>query len=632
MKNNLTSSLYFLAFSILFFTSCTNWKIASADKDISNLRYANAIEKYKSVVIAKPEKADVKIKLANAYRKIGQSDKAVEMYKQIEDAGATIPLQDKLYYSQMLIESGKSQNAKKWLKEYLSEKPDDVIAKSMLGSIDVAIEMKKDSGDYEVKVIPLDNSISMFGETFYKNGLVFAAETEIQSAATTNPWTGYSFLDMFYVEKTGTGTYQAHEQLDPIFNSKYHDGPASFSKDNNFIVFTRSAYSKLNKQLKNLDNVNTFYLYQSENVNNVWSEPKELPFNNPAYSVGHPSLTADGKTLYFSSDMPGGKGGSDLYKATYDGTTWSTPENLGETINTMGNEVFPVIQNNGKLNFSSNANINMGGLDIFESTVENGLWSQPVNLNYPINTNKDDFSLIIESGDSTGYLSSNRSGIDRVYEFKKSKVVITVNGLAINKLTGLPLEGVVVTLLNMDDMSEVSTISDADGKFTFKLGPNANYKVTGSKPNFFTQSKEFKTTDNNNPDDIKLVFDMEVVNTNTTYKIENIYFDLDKWNIRTDAALELNKLVDLLTNNPKLKIQLQSHTDSRASDGYNMKLSERRAKSVVTYLISKGINKKRLGSEGFGESQLMNKCLNDIPCTEDEHQQNRRTEFKVISN
>ena len=207
--------------------------------------------------------------------------------------------------------------------------------------------------------------------------------------------------------------------------------------------------------------------------------------------------------------------------------------------------------------------------------------------------------------------------------------MITVNGIAINKLTGLPLAGVVITLLNTNDMSEVSILTGMDGKFTFKLAPNASYKVTGTKTNFFTQNKEFKTTEKTNPDDVKLIFDMQEVNTKTSYKIENIYFDLNKWNIRPDAALELNKLVNLLEINPKIEIELQAHTDSRADDVYNMKLSQRRAKEVVKYLISRGIAKKRLSSEGFGESRLVNKCANNIPCTEEEHQQNRRTEFKV---
>lgn len=648
MKVKFSPYNFVFILAIAFLASCSNGYIKSGDREYENLSYSKAISKYEKALNGQPDNTDLKLKLANAHRQINQSEQAEKYYREVADS-IPLPTEDKLSFAQVLMKNNKYDEAKVYLNSYLEENPSDQLARDLLASASNVNELKEDTSAYELKAMPLDFTVSMFGPTKYGNGVIFAGETEITSAASTNPWTGYSFLDMFYTEKDKDGNWTIPSNFSTDLNGPFHDGPATFNAAQDMIVYTRSAMRNEKKQLVNEENENQFYLYSSNKVDGKWSAPKQLPFNNPSYSVGHPAFSPDDKTLYFSSNMPGGYGGSDLYKASFDGTTWGEPINLGKTLNTSGNEVFPYVSKKGTLYFSSEGHRTLGGLDVFMSKNHGGVWSAPVNLAYPLNTSQDDFGVMVNDDDVTGLVSSNRSGVDMIYEFKAVPPTFVVDGIASLKSTGKPIDGVLITLINETDGDSARVTTSTKGEFNFNLQQSKKYILKGAKEGYFTVSKSFETSNKSEEKKMNLVFDIDEIvesesgtgsgnpqdgsaTANKTYDIGNIFYDYDKSEIRPDAKPIMNKLVTMLNDNPKINIEIQSHCDSRGGNAYNQALSNRRAASVVDYLVSKGISKNRLQSKGFGETQPVNKCVDGVECTDAEYQQNRRTEFIVVKN
>jgi len=631
---------------VAFLASCSNGYIKSGDKEFENLSFSKAIKKYEKALKGQPENTELKLKLADSHRRLNQSEKAEDYYQQVADS-MELPTYEKLNFAQVLMKNNKYDEARPYLESYLEENPTDQLARDLLASTNSVEELKEDTSAYILEEIPLDFTVSMFGPSIYKDGIVFAGETEITSAASTNPWTGYSFLDMFYIEKDDQGNWDIAENFSRNLNGRFHDGPATFNEDETMIIYTRSAMRNEKRRLVNEENENQFYLYMSKLENGEWTDPEELPFNNTSYSVGHPSLSDDGKTLYFSSDMPGGYGESDIYKSTYDGSSWSEPINLGKTINTPGRDLFPHIHKDDNLYFSSEGHQNLGGLDVFIASNKGGVWTAPVNLAYPLNSSQDDFAVAVNDNDTTGYVSSNRSGIDMIYEYTKVPPVYIVRGVAALKSTSEPIEGVAIKLVNLTDGDSATIRTKSNGQFTFNLLPLKSYKITGSKEGYFTVSKSFETGKQSVKKDVDLLFEIDEIVTsdpgtgsgtpkdggavaNKTYDIGEVFYDYDKAAIRQDAKPVLNNLVRLLKDNPEISIEIQSHSDSRGTNGYNQNLSNRRAQSVVNYLINSGVDKGRLQSKGFGESQPVNKCVDGVECTEAQHQKNRRTEFIVL--
>jgi outer membrane protein OmpA-like peptidoglycan-associated protein len=350
--------------------------------------------------------------------------------------------------------------------------------------------------------------------------------------------------------------------------------------------------------------------------------------------MGQPSISSDGKQLYFASRMEGSTGGSDVWVTTYNGSQWGEPQNLGTTINTEFDEMFPVVFHDSILYFSSEGNIGYGGLDLFYSVKSNGTWGKPVNLKAPFNSSADDFAIVYNNDKSAGYFSSNRTGgagSDDIYSFFLTPVNLTVKGRVTDVDGGNALVNAMVILSSADGND--TTYTNANGEYTFVLDKDKDYKINVISPGYFgdsrrltTQgekfSKEFSKANGNNYD-----FSIKKI-PKTEIKIENIYYDYDSYNLRDESKPELDKLVKLLEDTPDANVQINSHTDERGKFDYNMKLSENRAKSVVDYLIEKGISPGRLSSKGFASSQPVIKNAK----TEEEHQMNRRTTFQVLNN
>lgn len=403
------------------------------------------------------------------------------------------------------------------------------------------------------------------------------------------------------------------------------------------MYFTRNNFFEGEKG-SDKDGINNLKIFSAELVNGVWTNIKGVHFNNDEYSVGHPSVSSDGKKLYFTSDMPGGIGGADIYVvAINEDGTLGTPKNMGNIVNTEGNEMFPFIHNEGTLFFSSDGHVGFGLLDIFATIEdENNSVVNILNLGEPINSLKDDFSYYLSEEGFDGYISSNREGgvgDDDIYKFTRIPPLM-LKGQIFDDANNEPIVDAKVVLKDANGEEIAYFITEANGYYEHIVDRDANFTLEGSKEKYTSLTKEFNSFNLDKEKEL-------VVNLNVGLKpiedvvlladLEIIYFDLDKSNIRPDAALELDKVVALMNKYPGMVIRLESHTDSRANDDYNIRLSNRRAKSTYEYIISNGIDASRITEyKGFGETQLVNKCSNGVKCSKEEHQLNRRTEFVII--
>lgn len=626
MKKNSIKS-FIIGSMLIFIGSCANSIFKKGNKEYDYLAYDKAIKHYEKG-LSKDFRLAEKIKLANSYRLANDIENAEKNYADIINY-QNLDNQVYLNYAEVLMQLGKYVYAREYLKKYLAIKKNDVVAKMMLASCNSISDRYRDTTLYKLERINYNQYSNFFNAQEYQNGMVFTADKEVFRGKNKNPWTGNSYLDIYSAEKDSTGKWMNPIALKGDINGQLHEGPATFNKKENIVYFTRSNYIKTKKMKLNAMGENNLKIFKAELVDDKWKKLEELSFNSDDYSCGHPALSADEKTLFFVSDMPGGFGGTDIYKCTFDGQKWTNPENIGNTINTAGNEMFPYIHTDGTLYFSSDSHNSMGGLDVFMTYYTGDRWVQPENLNYPLNTSKDDFSFALNNDNKTGFVSSSRSKQDAVYTFTKSDPTFYLIGFTRKKGTQFPVEGVTVRISNANKKTEITEISDKYGKFKIKLDTENEYYLFCTKVGCFTRTDKVSTKGLKFSENFYADFEVEEIIINKPIVIENIYYDLDKWNIREDAAYELDKLVKILIDNPTIEVEMGSHTDSRAGDNYNLVLSDKRAKATVDYLVFKGIDSKRLTWKGYGESKLVNYCTNNKTCSEEEHQKNRRTEFKV---
>jgi outer membrane protein OmpA-like peptidoglycan-associated protein len=872
-------SFYSLAIMLLFTCSlhAQSAQVERAQRYMKELNYVGAIE-ILTKVIAKKDDAAAKISLAECYRKVNDVPNAELLYGQVVRLTEAQPIHF-LYYGEMLQRNGKCDLAKEWYTKFAEAVPDDVRGQYANRTCDYEAELKaKGEGIYEVKRTQFNSNLDDFGATFYKDGIVFASERDKGGAVKRNHcWTGQPFLDLYFVPIKNCGadaTNGRPEKFNSDINTKYHDAVVTFSKDQSTMFFTRNNYLN-GKSGADDQGIMRLKIYTAKKKGNGWGNDESLPFNSDEYSCAHPTLNEEGTKLYFASDMPGGFGGMDLYVSELESGRWGPPMNMGPNINTEGNEIFPSIHKSGRLYFSSDGQLGLGGLDVYYVDAQEGGqgWSTPENIGAPVNSKDDDFGFTLSSEGTCGFVSSDRaggSGRDDIYSFTKTatpvkvyvydadtkapiegalvsseacnkkdlktgkdgrlttdvkfnscctftaaygeyepgsaegcvkdaassenvvveiplkkKQKFKVDGFVFDQSTGLPLGDAKVTLLACDSTKNETFTTDASGKFTFKLDTGCCFKVRGEKDKYFavttpdtlctkgiTESKTYEvklnlqpTTVNPNnptggqiagggtnpdgtpikggtnpdgtpisgglnpdgtpmkggsssvgkPGDISYI-DPEVVydskkgiytkngkpftgtsdgvkykkgkpvggkspsasNTvaydqtsglymkngkpftgkdkGVTYKdglavdgnafqpsgtvhsddpnsqayLLHIYYDFDQSNIRDESKTDLDRLLKRMQDNPTFLVEIASHTDARGSNSYNNRLSQRRAEAVVRWLVDKGIDRARLVPRGYGEGMTSNRCKNAVPCTEQEHQMNRRTEFRVL--
>ena len=618
--------------------------LGKANKYYEKYDYQYAIEIYEKLLEQKPN-LEVAQKLANCYRFINKSELAEKAYATVLTFPGFDPI-NYLYYADALKQNAKFERAKLNYLTYAERVPAKSDEAVKLANGTDAARIWLENPDRNIQVVNeagFNSEYSDFSPIAYNKGFYFVSDRDFISSnrkgTKIHGWTGNPFLKLYQAENAND-TLDGDLKLSLMpsqINDQYHTGSATLSADGNTMFFTRAGlidnadYSKLR------DLVMKKAIYYSVKQNGVWSPAVSFPYSNPfVYSLQHPALSTDNKTLYFASDMPGTLGGMDIFYSENTGSGWSRPVNCGPAINTTQDEVFPYVRKDGKLFFSSRGHITVGGLDIFSSTGANNTWTDPENLKAPMNSSKDDFGVYYFQDNLTGFLSSNRNGgkgADDIYRFSETpkELFFAVQGQVVEKSTGNPLEGINIFLVNKKTGKEISTVSIADGTFKFDLAKEADYIVRGDLSKYFSrQQGEVSTKGAVESTVYNVKFEVEKGEEAFLVRLNNIYYDFDKFNIRKDAEPELNKVLDFMNTTPNVNVEMRSHTDARGKAEYNLALSQNRAKSAKDYLLQKGADQARLTARGFGESLLQNKCADGVKCTKAEHQMNRRTEFKVV--
>lgn len=519
--------------------------------------------------------------------------------------------------------------------------------------LSVGLVTAQDTERYTIKNLEVNNELSNFGTTYYGEDQIIYASPRKKSVVITNVWSPNEqpYLDLYIGTVTDDGEIINSEKLNKVINTRFHESNVAYTNDMQTVYFTRDNY--FGKDLrKDEEGITHLAMYKADVVSpGEWTNIVEMPFNDKDYSVGHPTLSQDNKTLYFVSDIPGTYGQTDIFKvAVFEDGTYGQPMNLGAQVNTAGKEMFPFMSDDGFLYFSSDKMGGMGNLDIYAVRLDGK--SEAMNLGLPINSFKDDFAFLKKKGADYGYFSSNRSGghgDDDIYFFKELEPLIIpcdqiAEGVVTNKKTGRRIPGALVLLFDANGNEIDSQIVKQDARFSFNVDCTSNYKVVGSKELYTEDSKTF--TSNANLElglDLGLGLDkapvvVPVALAKEEYDrcqsaldlINNIYFDLDKSYIRPDAASELDKVVKIMKRCTNIQVEASSHTDSRAPHSYNEELSQRRAQSTVDYITQVGgIDGTRIRAVGYGETRLRNRCADGVKCSETEHQMNRRTQFDV---
>lgn len=619
------------------------------DKYAFTYSYSKAIDSYTH---AKQLTTEGQRKLAEAYHKMEQNVEAEAAYAKLVGSGSAGILPDDYYnYAKVLQANGKYDLAIINMNKFKDLKPTDLRAQSYIANSGELNNLLKDDGKYKVEHLTINTDAVDFGTCYYMDKVVFSSSrTTPQMIKRTDNWHGMPYLDL-YVAKVEAGQLTSPEIFDKDLNSKLHDGTASFNNDGTFMAFSTNNYNDKSK-----DKVVELQIYFSTYKDGKWSKQEPFVHNNLAYSVGQPFLTASGKTMYFVSDMPGGFGGSDIYRVIKDDVAgWGTPENLGENINTEGDEMFPFFEEkNETMFFSSNGRFGLGGLDIFMCATNGKKSGRVYNAGSPLNTQYDDFALVTNSSRDKGYFSSNRiggSGSDDIYSVDIFKIEIgkKIKGIAKDK-NGSALPATFITLLDDKDNVIDTLTTKTDGAYVFLVDSNKNFKLNGKKADFTDGLNTVNTsgTDFIVTADVTLLQKEIVVEETIEEKIkvgadlgkilkfnpDRIYFDLNKYEIRADAEEELKYIIKVMNEHPNMVVELGSHTDCRASKEYNQKLSEKRAKATADYIKKRISNPERITSIGYGETKLMNACACEekvvSTCSDEEHQQNRRTEFIIV--
>ncbi len=634
MKTRLLATLIILSSSYSF----AQTKLA--DKFFDNFGYVKAIELYEKAVEKGENSVHVLTRLGDAYYNNSNSEKAAYWYGEALKESKTIDAEYMYKYIQSLRSIGNYEEADKRFKELSAAQEGDSRLKGYNpDEVDLYAKLTSKT-DFIVSIenLPFNSENSDFGSYVYNDTLYFASARGDDKKVYN--WNKEPFLDIFQISITGEDDDRNYGTATEIasnkINTKFHEASVAITNDGKTLYFTRDNVNKRNRL--GFDKKGTVHLkiYKATLNNNEWTDVEELPFNDTVSSTGHPTLSPDNKTLYFVSDREGGIGQTDIYSVTIseDGS-YGEPKNLGVLINTEGREMFPFVSKDNTLYFSSDGYLNLGLLDIFKSYNLGEDKSEPINMGAPYNSGYDDFAFYVDSETDKGYFSSNRpngKGSDDIYSFNSYQCKQEITGVIRNSLTGISLTGVTVRLIDETGkvIEEQNTKDKSD--YYFKVDCNKTYTVIAGKLDFKEDQKTVTTTDDNDKvinadlNLIPLIIDNQIV-------INPIFFDFNKWNIRTDAEYELENIVDVLRKHPEMIIKIESHSDSRGRDRYNMKLSRKRAQSTQDYIISRGITASRIQSAiGYGETQLLNKCANGVKCSKEEHQLNRRSYFYIVKN
>jgi outer membrane protein OmpA-like peptidoglycan-associated protein len=605
--------------------SAQNKETQIADKFFKKYEFISAAESYLKLVASNNADGYVYRQLGDCYFNIYNTKEAAKWY-----AKAIAQKQDsELYYryAQMLKANGNYVESNKQMQKFAALQPNDSRTKIFNENpnyIPVLLDQQK---SFDIKSIDINSDKSDFGAILQDNTIYFTSARNTKSKIYS--WTKEPFLDIYKANLNEDGTISNILQIKEL-NSKYHDGSVSISQDGSTMYFTSDSFreNSFEKDKASKLKLGKNNIFSAKFINGKWDEITSLPFNSKDYSSGNPSISKDGKTLYFSSNRPGSVGGVDIWKVAISETgSYGTPENLGKSVNTEGNESFPFITSDNVLYFSSDAKQGLGAMDVYKIDLTTN--SAAKNLGKPVNSEKDDFAFTINENKNIAFVASNRNGNDDI--FKLIPICnYEVNAIVTNANSGAILAEANVSIL--DDQNNIisSLKSNSKGEVSFTVECEKAYTIQAIKDGF--ESNSFAVTASKKKGgSIKIDAALKPISEIITEKQVNlkpIFFEYNNSNITQQGAFELDKLVQIMKNNEKLFIFVKSHTDNRGSDEFNLLLSDKRVKATIQYVISNGIDPNRISGKGFGETELKVDCKEN--CTEEAHEQNRRSEFLIV--
>ncbi len=619
--------------------------ITKANEKYDEYSFSPAIDIYKKVLDRGYASADLLKKLGNSYYFNADYEDASKTYKRlVEEYPDEIGPEYFFRYAQTLKTLEDYDASKEVMAKFLEATSDDVRATAYKDEKDYLSDIKRNSGRYNVSPFQYNSPYSEFAPSFYKEGLIFSSDRDTGNFARyRHTWNSKDFLDLYKVNADSISQGTVIKFGDHV-NTRLHESTSTVNKAGDVLYFTRNNF-KSGKYVKDEKGVIRLKIFKAKMVEGVWSEIEELPFNSNEYSVAHPALSHDEKTLYFASDMPGTLGESDIFRVSIneDGT-YGSPENLGSVINTEARETFPFITSEDVLYFSSDGHPGLGGLDIFGTKVANGrLDGNVMNVGEPVNGRMDDFTFIFNEETKKGYFASNRSegqGADDIYAFLETKSLVidceqAISGVVRDKISNEPLIGASVKVINENNEEIMSAITDAEGKYDLLVDCTQGNFVRAMTEGYIP-SEEYLGKSDGEPKTIDFYLERNSISAGfgddlaKLLQLSTIYFDFNKYNIRKDSEIEVEKVIAAMEKYSSLRIKVNSHTDSRGKDSYNLWLSQKRADATVNYMVKRGIAKERVDGEGFGETKLINQCANGVKCSDKNHELNRRSEFIIL--
>ena len=622
MKKTYILLILVLASSLI---SAQNKDTQVADKLFKKFEFISAAESYLKLVASNKADGYVYRQLGDCYYNIYNTKEAAKWY-----AKAIAKKQDsELYYrySQMLKAIGNYAESNKQMQKFAEMQPNDSRAKTFNENpnyVPVLLDQRK---SFDVKSIDINSDKSDFGAFLMDNTIYFTSARNSNSKIYS--WTKEPFLDIYKANLNEDGTISNILLLKDI-NSKYHDGSVSISQDGSTMYFTSDSFreNSFEKDKASKLKLGRNNIFRAKFVNGKWDEITSLPFNSKDYSTGNPSISKDGKTLYFSSNRPGSIGGVDIWKvAISESGSYGTPENLGKNVNTEGNESFPFITSDNVLYFSSDGKQGLGAMDVYKIDLTKN--SEAKNLGKPVNSEKDDFAFTINENKNIGFVASNRNGNDDIFK------LIPVCNYEVNAIVTNANSGAIIAEANvsiLDDKNNIisSLKSNSKGEVSYTVDCEKPYTIQAIKDGF--ESNSFAViASNKKGGSIKIdavLMPISEIITEKEVKLKPIFFEYNNSNITQQGAFELDKLVQIMKNNEKLIIFVKSHTDNRGTDEFNLLLSDKRVKATIQYVISNGIDPNRISGKGFGETEPKVDCKEN--CTEEAHEQNRRSEFLIV--
>ena len=646
---NKTSKIFFCGiFSLTAMaTNAQDKKEKKAQKEISDYAFVDAIDTYKGLVDKGYGNQEIYSNLGDAnYRNARYAEASSWYGKLFTLEGADIDPDYMYRYAQSLKSTGKYKDSDSWMDKYKAAKGSDVRSQRFDSNRDYLGEIEKASGRYDIKNLGINSTESDFAPSFYMDELVFstARDSGVVSKKINN-WNQKAFLNLYKAVPSENGDFTTSDKLSKIVNKKTHESSTAFTKDGNTVYFTRNN-SANGKFARDTEGVSRLKIYRAKLKDGDWTEITELPFNGADFSTAHPTLSPDESMLYFASDREGSLGQSDIFvvEINSDGT-FGAPRNLGNKINTESRETFPFVTSENTLYFASDGHPGLGGLDVFATNLSDLDNSLLVNVGKPVNGEQDDFSFIIDSGTGKGYFASNREGGlggDDIYGFTENEKLdlsctTVIQGMVKDAETGAPLTDAKVIILNRSNQLVAETVSDSDGSFALEGDcKDGDYKLVASKEDYNGGEQLFAVVGANDMTDVEIALEKTVTVAKTGTNIiqhlglKPIYFDLDKAVIRPDALNTMERVIAYMKEYPALKVEVRSYTDVKNTKAYNMALSERRAVNTVAYLTANGIDASRISGKGFGETQLTNDCISRESCSDDRHEENRRSEVIVV--